>query len=816
MAAQSARPIDASSPEYEVLRRIFDDAKIGTWEWNASSGAMRWSERFEAQHGFESGGLGASLESHLDRVHVDDRARVRSAFLAIATDGQSLSIDYRVVAPDSSVYDIASEARIPAGGARVIGICSDISDSVLRSRALAQAVPAQIFTAKPDGTVDFINDAARRYFGLSNNSKDSWGEIHPDDIAEAQRTWNHAMSTGQDFELEMRLRAADGEYHWYLSRAIPLRDTNGKIVQWLGTAMDIDARRRLYALMTAQSEIAQLFVDARSLDDVASSVLETYCRNLGWRCAQLWIPDAEAAVVRRIAGWHDATIGESDWSEFAAMGELPRGAGIPGSVWESKSPLWIEDLRLAVNMPMPRAAVIRHLGLRSALGIPLIVRGEVTAILEMFSPEKKTPNDASLQLASSFGQQIGHFIERINAEQELSDALHRLRRLLNVTDAALAHLSLDELLDDMLAKICEALAADMGIVLLADSAQKELEVVASTGAPPKFAQGVRVAFGSFVSGRAAAERTITTARHLSADPSAHPTTRALGVESLAAVPLISGERLVGVLTVGSFADKDFQRDQIDLLQLVAQRMANAIVNSSLYEDARESIRTRDRFLSVASHELRNPITGILGWIEMLRTSSDPTIRAEALDWIEKSAKTQSILIEDLLDATRIREGKLTLRWEPLDLRDVVRNAINIVDNQARGRGVIMESKLPDQPVDLAGDRTRLQQVVWNLLGNAVKFTPPGKHVRTTLEADSSRAKIIVADEGDGINPDFLPHVFEAFEQDSTGKRAGGLGLGLDIVATIVSMHSGTIDAKSDGAGKGATFTVTLPLRVSSV
>jgi signal transduction histidine kinase len=128
----------------------------------------------------------------------------------------------------------------------------------------------------------------------------------------------------------------------------------------------------------------------------------------------------------------------------------------------------------------------------------------------------------------------------------------------------------------------------------------------------------------------------------------------------------------------------------------------------------------------------------------------------------------------------------------------------------------MESKLPDQPVDLAGDRTRLQQVVWNLLGNAVKFTPPGKHVRTTLEADSSRAKIIVADEGDGINPDFLPHVFEAFEQDSTGKRAGGLGLGFHIVATIVSMHGGTIDAKSDGAGKGATFTVTLPLRVSSV
>src|SRR5207244_13569581 len=109
-----------------------------------------------------------------------------------------------------------------------------------------------------------------------------------------------------------------------------------------------------------------------------------------------------------------------------------------------------------------------------------------------------------------------------------------------------------------------------------------------------------------------------------------------------------------------------------------------------------------RFVSVASHGRRNPVTGCRGWMEMLKMSNAPAIRAEALDWIEKSAKTQSILIEDLLEATRIREGKLTLRCEPLDLRDVVRNAINIVDNQARARGVIMESKLPDQPVDLAG------------------------------------------------------------------------------------------------------------------
>ena len=812
MAAEGARVRGAASPEYEALSRIFDDAKAGTWEWNASSGVMRWSERFEAQHGFQSGGLGTSLESHLDRVHVDDRSRVRDAFLAIASSGQPLSLDYHIVAPDGRAHPIACEARISDGSPRVIGLCRDLSQSVQRYMTLAQAMPAHVFTATPDGTFDFVNDFARDYFGLTGaSSADFWpAVVHPDDVQNVQQQWKRSISTGENYEVEMRLRASDGEYHWHVSRAVPVRDASGSIVQWIGSAMDIDARQRLFALMTAQSEIAQLLVDAKSLDEVAAPLLETYCRNLHWQCAQLWVPDAAAGVIRQVAGWHDAKVRESDWSEFSAVRELQRGRGVAGRVWESKSPLWIEEVHL--DPAMPRAALIRRLGLRSAIGIPLMVSGEVSAILEMFTTEKRTPNGAWLQLASTFGQQIGHFIERINAEQELSDALQRLRRLLNVTDAALAHLSLNELIDDMLARICEAVAADMGVVLLANDQRQDLEVVASAGTTPKFEHGTRVHFGSYLSGRAAAERTVVTARHLSTDPSAHAGVRALGVESLAAVPLISGKRLVGVLTVGSFADKDFQRDQIDLLQLVAQRLANAIVNSSLYENARESIRSKDRFLSVASHELRAPITGILGWIEMLRTENDPAIRAEALEWIEKSARTQAMLIEDLLDATRIREGKLTLRSESVDLREVVQNAIHIVENQARERGVVLEAKLPNEAVEMWGDRMRLQQVVWNLLGNAVKFTPSGKRVRAILEADSSsRAKIVVADEGEGINAEFLPHVFEAFEQDTTGKRAGGLGLGLHIVATIVSMHGGTIDAKSDGAGKGAMFTVTLPL-----
>ena len=395
--------------------------------------------------------------------------------------------------------------------------------------------------------------------------------------------------------------------------------------------------------------------------------------------------------------------------------------------------------------------------------------------------------------------------------QQLSDALRRMNDLQRITDAALSHLGFDELLEELLPRISEALSADGSVVFLADHDRKELYSVAAVvqnglTTPPQW----RVRFGESFAGRVAEERRLLTLRHMQSDPTVYAATRATGAESAAGVPLLSGERLLGVLVVGLRADKEFDADERNLLELVALRLSNAIVNASRYEDAREANRVKDRFLSVASHELRAPITGILGWIAMLRTETDPAIRAEALDWIETSARMQAELVADLLDATRIREGKLELHRDTIDVRDTVRSAIRVIEAQARDQGVTIEVSMPDEPVTVSGDATRLQQVLWNLLGNAVKFTPAGKRVCAFVEARESHARVTIADEGEGINPEFLPHVFNAFEQDTNGKRAGGLGLGLHIVATIVSLHGGTIEAASDGPGRGATFAVTLP------
>lgn len=232
------------------------------------------------------------------------------------------------------------------------------------------------------------------------------------------------------------------------------------------------------------------------------------------------------------------------------------------------------------------------------------------------------------------------------------------------------------------------------------------------------------------------------------------------------------------------------------------------------EEAEKASRLKDEFLATVSHELRTPLTAILGWAAMLKKGDiDEATSEHALSVIERNAKTQAQLIEDLLDVSRIVSGKLRLEVEPTDLASVIKAAADSVRPAADAKGVQMELALDPAAGHVQGDATRLQQVVWNLLSNAIKFTPQGGTVRVGLECADSAARVTVSDTGEGISPEFLPRVFERFQQADgiLNRKLGGLGLGLTIVRHIVEMHGGGVEAFSEGAGSGATFTVTLPL-----
>jgi len=261
-----------------------------------------------------------------------------------------------------------------------------------------------------------------------------------------------------------------------------------------------------------------------------------------------------------------------------------------------------------------------------------------------------------------------------------------------------------------------------------------------------------------------------------------------------------------LLSVEDITDrKQFEKERSQLLD--QEKLAR--------EQAEIANRTKDEFLANLSHELRNPLTPILAWAQILRTGNLKEAAAErALETIERSARMQAQLIEDIIDISRITNGKLQLNISSIDVASVVQGAIDGVELSAGAKNFEIVSQLIS--VTVLGDADRLQQVLWNILSNAIKFTPSGGRVEVALEAIDDRAEIRVTDTGKGIASELLPHIFDRFRQgdSSTTKKNQGLGLGLSIVYHLVELHGGTVQADSPGPGKGTTITVRLPLRGS--
>lgn len=284
------------------------------------------------------------------------------------------------------------------------------------------------------------------------------------------------------------------------------------------------------------------------------------------------------------------------------------------------------------------------------------------------------------------------------------------------------------------------------------------------------------------------------------------------IRGMLAAPLTgSQDRNLGVIYLAEKIAGSFSEEDEAILTQLAQ-MASIAIENSLFAEEREANRIKDEFLATLSHELRTPLNAILGWTQLLATHSLDEEVSHGLDVIERNARAQTKLIEDLLDVSRITTGKLRLAIKPIAFIPVIEAAADAVRPAADAKGISLRLDLDDSGQLIPGDADRLQQVVWNLLSNAVKFTGKNGRVDVALRRDGSQLRLSVHDSGRGIAREFLPYVFDRFRQaDSTSTRAhGGLGIGLTIVRHIVELHGGTATADSEGDGKGATFIVDLP------
>ncbi|WP_395843418.1 ATP-binding protein [Cystobacter fuscus] len=396
-------------------------------------------------------------------------------------------------------------------------------------------------------------------------------------------------------------------------------------------------------------------------------------------------------------------------------------------------------------------------------------------------------------------------------------------------------------LPDMLHSITRAIEllspGMMASVLLLDDAGL-LHVGAGASLPPAYNAAVEgLAIGPTVGscGAAAYSKRMVVVTDIGTHPNWAPyrdTMKAFRLQACWSGPILSSEgRVLGTLAMYYNEPRAPTEQELHLIETMAH-IASVAMEKAKAEQERERLlvrerlarheaeaasRMKDEFLSTLSHELRTPLTSILGWAQLLRTRAMPEDkRQRALETIERNARAQTQLIEDLLDISRIVTGRMRLEVRPVEPLPVLEEALDAVRPAAEARGVRLALRVAPGMGQLLVDAERLQQVVWNLLTNAIKFTPSGGQVVVRLARGEGEARLEVEDTGQGIDAAFLPHVFERFRQadSSTTRKHGGLGLGLAIVRHVVEMHGGSVSAHSEGPGRGSTFRVVLPLTPS--
>jgi PAS domain S-box-containing protein len=723
------------------------------------------------------------------------------------------------------------------------GIARDITDRKLAQealqhseeylRSLIENAVDVITVLNRDGTRRYVSPSVERSTGYRPDEligKSPFGLVHPDDAPVLRNLFESGIAQPDLIvKREFRLKNKDGT--WRIHEATGHNLLADPVVAGVViNSRDITDRKRMERRLMVQYEAARILAEAESLSTAAPRLLEAICESLGWDIGQIFVVDNDANALRWLASWQVPSLNAHEFVEASRGRSFQRDVGFPGRIWGDARSHWVSDIEAESNFP--RNALAAKAGLLSAFAFPIKLREEVSGVMEFLTRERQTPDQTLLEVMDAIGNQIGQFVERKHAEEELAQlfareqrarvevetAMERMRQVQTVTEVALSHLSLDKLLAELLDRVRDAMDVDTVVILLREEdnclvswAAKGLEINL----------GIRVPMGAGFAGRVAEQKAPLVIDDVDHADFYTPFLREHGIKSLLGVPLLIEGRVLGVIHVGRFMRRVFTDDDTRLLQLVAFRVALAIDNARLFEEERvarreaeAASRAKDEFLTTISHELRTPLTPVIGWIHMVRNGLLPPEEIDhGLSIIEKNAHALKRLINDLLDMTAILSGKMRMEELPVHLGQVINEAVETVRPFAATRDIHLEIAFRDWRDEIVtGDSTRLGQVFGNLLHNAVKFSAPGGPVRIECEVDGPCAVVTVVDSGQGIAPEFLPRVFERFLQaDGSKTRShGGLGLGLALVKSFVEAHHGTVEARSEGVGRGSRFTVRLP------
>ena len=553
-------------------------------------------------------------------------------------------------------------------------------------------------------------------------------------------------------------------------------------------AAAIAERRTGERRRAASLAVGEVLAQSPDVSQAAPLILRRLCQALEWDIAAFWLVDNDIQRLRCLSVWSDGGAAVAPFAQTTKEMLFQTGIGLPGRVWATKRAAWIEDVVRDPNFP--RAVVAREAGVHGAFAFPIRLSEDVLGVIECFTETVVTPDTDLLDTMSTVGQHVGQFIARTRVETDMRDEQRRTRAILDTALDAIVgmdHRGAITAFNPAAERLfgysrSQALGRDLSDLLIPPVLRQQHR--------DGLARYLATGHGPFI------DRRVET-RGYRADGHEFPVEVAITRVS-DDPPTFTG----------------FVRDLTSRVHAQQEREALLQRELSALRDAESANRAKDDFLATLSHELRTPLNAILGWTRMLLDGTlDARSSRKALQVIDRNAHLQAQLVADILDVSRIITGGLRLDLQPVDLGSVIGATLDAVRPAADAKQVQLRSRIDTVARLTEGDPQRLQQIVWNLLSNAVKFTPAGGTITIELDdAGDSGIRIRVQDSGAGIEPAFLPHVFERFRQadNSVSRQHGGLGLGLAIVRHLVELHGGTVHADSPGVGKGSVFTIHLP------
>jgi signal transduction histidine kinase len=538
----------------------------------------------------------------------------------------------------------------------------------------------------------------------------------------------------------------------------------------------------------------QLLTDAAlahlQLDELLGVLLDRTCDLLGVdTCAVLLLDEEQNELVAR------AAVGIEEEVERGVR--VPVGRGFAGRVAAEKRPVILPDVDHA-DVLNP---VLHEKGIRSLLGVPLVVSGRVLGVIHVGTLTPAAFDDESVGLLQFAADRAALAIEHARLFEAERVARARLERIQAVTDAALANLELDELLGVLLPRIKEILATDTCAVLLLDRERDELVARAALGIEEEVEQGVRVPVGRGFAGRVAAARAPIVLDDVDSADIWNPILRQKGIKSLLGVPLLRGGDAIGVLHVGSLTPRRFTKDETQLLLFVAERVAVAIERAQIHEDLLTLDRLKLHFVANASHELRTPAAAVYGAVTTIverRHELSEQMRETLLLMAHEQAARLRGLLDQLLDLSRLDAQAISVKPKPL----VLRSTLSQIASDALPEKRPLTLEVPDD-LAVVADPIVLDRVVSNLLANAARYGEPP--IVLTAEQQDRHLRIWVEDRGPGVPEPLVPRLFERFER---GQDTGGSGLGLAIARAYARAHGG--DLVYSPRERGARFELIVP------